>query len=88
MRRCKPGPRPRGERAESDVTDAQAWLQLYNGAVAANKGHGEAESAADRGMMAFRRRFPTAAAAAAGREARAKRNERIEQETKAKEGGA
>lgn len=43
------------------MTDAQAWVTLYNGAIAAKKDHREATAAADRGFAAFRARFPTAA---------------------------
>ncbi len=61
MIRIKPTRRGTGVRAEGDVTDAGAWLALYNGAIAAKKDHREATAAADRGFAAFRARFPTAA---------------------------
>ncbi len=60
MIRVKPTRRGTGVRSEGDVTDAGAWLALYNGAIAAKKDHREAAAAADRGFVAFRMRFPTA----------------------------
>lgn len=60
MIRIKPTRRGAGVRAEGDVTDAGAWIALYNGAIAAKKDHREAAAAADRGFVAFRMRFPPA----------------------------
>lgn len=59
MIRIRPTRRSTGVRAEGDVTDAGAWIALYNGAIAAKKDHREAAAAADRGFVEFRRRFPT-----------------------------
>lgn len=50
-----------GTRAGADPSDAEVWLRLYGGAVAAKADHREATRLADAGSIEFRRRFPTQA---------------------------
>ena len=83
-----------GVRAEGDITDAGAWLQLYGKALEGRAGHRRAVVLADHGTRQFSRRFRAAgendrlARLAAMKREQHVKDERERQDKKRKAGGS
>ncbi|HPA21074.1 MAG TPA: hypothetical protein PLU30_25225 [Verrucomicrobiae bacterium] len=82
-----------GVRAEGDITDAGAWLQLYGKALEGRAGHRRAVALADHGTRQFSRRFRVVgendkqAKLAAVKREQGMRDERERQDKRRKAGG-